>query len=530
MLKRSLLCVLGVLIFTPLSITAQKSPNIVLVMVDDMGWSDIGCYGGEIQTPNIDALAKNGVRFKQFYNTARCCPTRASLLTGLYPHQAGVGQMAEDPEKPDAFHWGTKGYQGFLNRNCVTIAEVLKQQGYHTYMTGKWHVGMHGAEKRPLQRGFERYYGILAGATSYFKPKGGRGLWLDNQAIDPPTDPDYYTTDAFTEYALRFIKEQKDDKPFFLYLAYNAPHWPLHAKQKDIEIYKNAYLKGWDALRDERLKRQATMGLIDPKFALSERDKRVRAWEKLSTAERDTVAYRMAVYAAQVHSVDENMGKMIAYLKEKGQFDNTLILFLADNGACAEAYHELGSHPFERINDPNFGGSVSYGIGWANASNTPFFEYKVRSYEGGIRTPFIAHFPKMITKQKGKIVETLGTIRDVMPTILEVAKATYPTTFHDGQNIIALEGQSLVPTFKRGKQTNPKFVFWEHQNYGAVRKGNWKAVVDNNEGTKWALFDLKNDPYEQKNLAATHPSLLDDLKQAWQTWANTHFVFPKKAK
>jgi arylsulfatase A-like enzyme len=523
---------LFLLIFLSISlgIDAQTSkPNIILIMVDDMGWSDIGCYGGEIQTPHIDALAKNGLRFKQFYNTARCCPTRASLLTGLYSHQAGIGQMAEDPENADAFHWGTPGYQGFLNRNCVTIAEVLKGNGYHTYMTGKWHVGMHGAEKRPLQRGFERYYGILAGATSYFKPRGGRGLWLDNQAIDPPNNPNYYTTDAFTDYALSFLKEQKDGNPYFLYIAYNAPHWPLHAKKADIEKYKNAYLKGWDVVRQERLKRQVDMGLVDPKFAISDRDKRVRAWEKLSATERDTVAYRMAVYAAQVHSVDENIGKLIAYLKEKKQLDNTLIMFLTDNGACAEVYQELGSQPFERINDPNYSGSVSYGIGWANASNTPFFEYKVKPYEGGIRTPFIAHFPNLIKKQKGKWTETMGTIRDVMPTILALTQTTYPTTFHNGQNITPLEGKSLLPTFKKGKQDNPNYLFWEHQNYGAVRKGNWKAVVDNNKTPKWELFDLNTDPYEQKNIADKQTVILEDLKKQWQIWANSHFVFPKKA-
>ena len=217
---------------------SSKKPNIIIIMADDMGWSDIGCYGGEIPTPNIDKLAKKGIRFKQFYNTGRCCPTRASLLTGLYPHKAGIGHMAEDPEKPDQTHWGTPGYQGFLNRNSVTIAEVLKTNGYNTYMAGKWHVGMNEKEKWPLQRGFDRFYGILAGATSYFKPQGGRGLWLDNEKLDAPDNTNFYTTDAFTDYGIKFLKEQKNKSPFFLYLAYNAPHWPLHAKKEDIAKFQ----------------------------------------------------------------------------------------------------------------------------------------------------------------------------------------------------------------------------------------------------------------------------------------------------
>lgn len=507
-----------------------RKPNVVLIMVDDMGWSDIGCYGSEIQTPAIDKLASNGVRFRQFYNTGRCCPTRASLLTGLYPHQAGVGQMAEDPENPAAFHWGTPGYQGFLNRNSVTLAEVLQTGGYHTYMTGKWHVGMHGDEKKPLQRGFERYYGVLAGASSYFKPQGGRSLYNGNEKIAPPDAPSYYTTDAFTDQAIRFLQEQKDDKPFFLYVAYNAPHWPLQAKQKDIELYRKQYLAGWDVVRKERLARQRKLGLITDDSPISARDARVRAWEKLSPAEQDSVAYRMAVYAAQVHAVDYNVAKISAYLEKTKQLDNTLILFLADNGACAELYHELGSLPSSRINDPNFSGAVSYGIGWANSSNTPFFEYKVKPYEGGIRTPFIAHFPKGIRSQRGKMVNTVGTIRDVMPTILDLAQVTYPKTFHGGNAIYPLEGRSLLKTLQTGSQNDtPDYVFWEHQNYGAVRQGDWKAVVDNNgKQPVWELFDLKTDPYEQNNRATTNADMLATLRQKWQQWADSHFVFPKK--
>ncbi len=508
---------------------AETKPNIVLIMVDDMGYSDIGCYGGEIPTPNIDRLAQGGLRFKQFYNTGRCCPTRASLLTGLYPHQAGIGQMAEDPERPEAFHWGTPGYQGFLNRQCVTLAEVLKTNGYRTYMTGKWHVGMHGEQKLPRQRGFDRYYGIPAGATSYLKPQGGRSVWRDNKKLDPPTDPDYYTTDAFTDEGIRFLQEQNSDDPFFWYLAYNAPHWPLHAKEKDIAKFKDTYKIGWDKIRQRRLDRQIKMGLIDPKWGFSERDSRVRPWTQLSQAEKDTVAYRMAVYAAQVYAVDYNVGKVLDYLESKKLMDNTMIIFLADNGACAENYDELGSAPFRRINDPNFSGAVSYGIGWANASNTPFFEYKVKPYEGGIATPMIVHSPKLPKNRRGKFTNEVGHLIDFMPTIVEASGATYPTTFHDGQKIQPMQGLSLMGVIEKNAPIDREWLFWEHQEYCAVRKGDFKMVRKMGDGA-WQLFDLKNDHTERHDLAAQRPELVQEMNQRWQAWADSHQVFPKKVQ
>ncbi len=506
---------------------SKAKPNIVLIMVDDMGWSDIGCYGGEIPTPNIDRLAKNGLRFKQFYNTGRCCPTRASLLTGLYPHQAGIGQMAEDPENPEAFHWGTPGYQGFLNRSSVTLAEVLKTNGYRTYMTGKWHVGMHDASRRPLQRGFDRYYGILAGATSYFKPQGGRGVWLNNQKLDTPTEATYYTTDAFTDYGINFLREQKTKDPFFLYIAYNAPHWPLHAKEKDIAKFKDTYKVGWDKIRQHRLDRQIKMGLIDPTWGFSERDSRVRPWEKLTQGQRDTVAYRMAVYAAQVYAVDYNVGKVLDYLESQKLMDNTMIIFLADNGACAENYHELGSAPHSRINDPNFSGAVSYGIGWANASNTPFFEYKVKPYEGGIATPMIVQSPRLPNNRRGTFTNEVGHLIDFMPTLVAASGASYPATFHSGNTITPMQGQSLMGVIEKGTPLTRPYLFWEHQGYCAVRKGNFKAVKKL-EDTQWQLFDLANDRTERKDLAAQLPQLVQELDTQWNQWANSHQVLPKK--
>lgn len=520
----------NILFFWTISFTAfgqlAKKPNIIIIMADDMGWSDIGCYGGEIQTPNIDKLAKKGVRFKQFYNTGRCCPTRASLLTGLYAHKASVGHMAEDPEKPDQTHWGTPGYQGFLNRNSVTIAEVLKTNGYNTYMAGKWHVGMNEKEKWPLQRGFDRFYGMLAGATSYFRPQGGRGMWLDNEKISVPENPDYYTTDAFTDYGIKFLKEQKNDNPYFLYLAYNAPHWPLHAKEEDIERFKETYKVGWDIIRKQRLEKQIKLGLIDKNWSFSERDSRVRTWEKLSETEKDTVAYRMAVYAAQVHAMDFNVGKLLHYLEETKTFENTLIFFLSDNGACAENYHELGSNNFKRINDPNFGGAVSYGIGWANASNTPFFEYKVKPYEGGIATPMIVHYPKKF-KNQGTNTNEVGHLIDIMPTIVEVAGATYPQKFHNGNEIYSMQGKSLVNVITKNSKLNREYLFWEHQDFCAIRKGDFKAVKKISD-FKWQLFDLKADRTERYDISLKHPELVKELNDKWNEWATENFVLPKK--
>jgi arylsulfatase A-like enzyme len=504
----------------------QKKPNVIVILVDDMGWSDIGCYGGEIPTPNIDKIAKKGVRFKQFYNTGRCCPTRASLLTGLYAHKAGIGHMAEDPEAPDKVRWGTAGYQGFLNKNSVTLAEILKTNGYNTYMAGKWHVGIDGKEKWPLQRGFDRYYGHLAGAVSYFKPQGLRGLYLDNQAIPTPTDPNYYTTDAFTDYGLQFIKEQKKENPYFLYLAYNAPHWPLHAKPEDIAKFKNTYAKGWDKIRQERLAKQTSMGLLDANWGISARDSRVRPWKKLSKLEQDSVAYRMAVYAAQVHAVDYNVGKLIDYLEKTKTLENTVILFMSDNGACAENYDELGSKDFNLINDPNFYGAVSYGIGWANASNTPYYEYKVKPYEGGISSPMIALIPKN-AKMKGKISNEVGHIIDIVPTILDITGTQYPKKFHADNEIYPLAGISLLSVISKNQKLEREYLFWEHQDFCAVRKGDFKAVKKIAE-SNWQLFDLKNDRVEHHNIADKHPELLLEMNGKWNEWALENNVLPKK--
>jgi len=508
--------------------TISKRPNVVLIMVDDMGYSDIGCFGSEIPTPNIDKLAANGLRFTQFYNSARCCPTRASLMTGLFPHQTGIGQMTNSPKGETYKSWGTEGYIGYLNRNCVTIAEVLKESGYHTYMTGKWHLGYHQKDRWPMQRGFEKFYGSIAGATSYFKPQGSRPVTLMNKHQPIPEDG-YYTTDAFTNYAIDFISEQKDDQPYFLYLAYTAPHWPLHAKEDDIQKFVGKYMQGWDKVREARLTKQKELGIFKENMTLSERDSRVRPWSEVDEAQKKRSDYRMAVYAAMVHCMDYNVGRIVNLLKDRGELNNTLILFLSDNGGCAEMYDEFGSEPDSFINKVDYSGAVSYGIGWANVSNTPFRDYKVKSYEGGISTPLIAHWPATIKKQKGKITDQPNYLIDVMPTILEVTGAKYPNTFHGGQAIQPLEGKSMVSTFKGEKLNQHEYMFWEHQNYCAIRFKNWKAYKNLNDNV-WELYDMEIDRTEQNDIANMHPELIQQLDEKWNEWANSHKVFPKKNK
>lgn len=506
-----------------------ERPNVLLIMVDDMGYSDIGCYGGEVKTPHIDRLASRGVRFTNFYNTSRSCPTRASLMTGLFQHQAGIGQMSEDPfKKPgekSVNDWGVEGYKGYLNRKCVTIAEVLKEQDYHTYMVGKWHLGMHGREKWPLQRGFDRFYGILAGACSYLQPSGGRGLTLDNTKLPTPQAP-YYTTDAFTDYAIRFLSEQRDDNPFFLYVAYNAPHWPLHAKQADIDKFVKLYRqKGWDEIRKKRLNRMKKMGLVqaDTEFAEWEN----RSWEQLSEAEKDEAALRMATYAAQIHCVDANVGRIINHLKQTGRYDNTLIFFLSDNGACAEPYAELGGGKVEDINNPATSVFPSVGRAWAQTSNTPFRKYKCRAYEGGISTPLIVSWPQAWGDRKGEWCRTPGYLPDIMPTIIEATQAVYPATFHGGNPIHPLPGASLIPAIEKEVDSLHEYMYWEHQNNRAIRWGKWKAVRDET-GTPWELYDVANDRTERHDLAGQHPEILKQLIAEWDKWAHSHYVLPKR--
>ncbi|MBN2311042.1 MAG: arylsulfatase [Candidatus Hydrogenedentes bacterium] len=500
-------------------------PNIVLVMVDDMGFSDIGCYGSEIHTPSLDKLAARGVRFTQAYSAARCCPTRASLLTGLYAHQAGIGHMTNEAER--VFDYGHPSYLGELNRRCVTIAEVLRPAGYHTWMAGKWHVGTADG-MRPLDRGFERYFGIVRGACNYFKPDPDKLLMEDRTPVQDVGD-DFYTTDAFTGHALRFIDEQDDDAPFFLYLAYNAPHWPLNAWPEDIAKYRDAYHAGWDALRQARLERQRAMGLIDPRWALTERDEAVPEWEQVPAARREELAFRMAIYAAQIDRMDQNIGRLVAGLEQAGQLDNTLFLFLSDNGGCAEG-NNWGGGPAEQLGTKE-GYFLTYGRGWANASNTPFRRYKHWVHEGGISSPFIAHWPAGIpARYNGGYNRNPIHIIDLMATAADLGHAPYPEQYA-GQRITPLEGRSFAPLLAGRDRPIHDALFWEHEGNRAVRRGSWKLVSAYARGTKqWELYDIDADRTETRDLAAQRPDTVAELAQLYEAWAERCSVLPWPAK
>ena len=516
---------------------APARPNIVVILADDIGFYDHGAYGSEIPTPHLDALARGGLRFTQFYNTARCSPTRAALLTGLHPHQAGMGTLAEDPGKQAPAH-AAPGYREVLGRDSVTLAEVLRPAGYHTYMAGKWHLGYHGQDKWPLARGFDRFYGLVSGASSFHAPTAPRGLTLDDTPLPPPAQKDYYITDAFTDHAIQFLGEHPRAQPFFLYLAFTAPHWPLHARTDDIAKFIGRYRTGWDQLRDQRFARQLALGIVPPGTVLSPRDDAVRAWDTLTPEQQTQLDYRMAVYAAQVHRMDHNVGRLVAHLRERGQLENTLILFLSDNGACAEPYTDLGGGAFSAVNQPAAAGSggraagpggSSYGTGWANASNTPFRRYKARLHQGGIATPLIVHWPAGLKTKPGSLTPHVGYLTDFMPTLLDVSGATYPRTVA-GQPIQPFVGRSFAPLLRGAELPADRWLYWEQYDNKAVRHGAWKAVQPAEKNSPWELYDLATDPTELRDHAAAQPARLRELTTAWDTWATTHRVLPKTQK
>ncbi len=540
------------------SISAAPSPrpNIILIMSDDMGFSDIGCYGSEINTPNLDGLAKNGLRFTQFYNTARCCPTRASLLTGLYPHQAGIGHMMEDR--------GHEGYRGDLNRNCVTIAEALKPAGYVTFAVGKWHVTpkvnpKESAEKHnwPLQRGFDRFYGTIHGAGSFFDPNS---LTRDNTLISPYADPEYqpkeyFYTDAIADHAVRFISDhtgKSKANPFFLYVAFTAAHWPMHAKESDIAKYKGRYDQGFEPIRKARLEKERQLGLIKADAELSPAP---GDWDKVKDKAFESRC--MEVYAAMIDNMDQNIGKIVTELKRTGQLDNTLIFFLQDNGGCAEGMGRGGNFTaradqptlppmkptdlqFDMIPKQTRDGYpmrqgygvmpgaadtyIGYGRDWANVSNTPFREYKHWVHEGGISTPLIVHWPKGIPASKqNSLIHQPGHLIDIMATCVDVSGTTYPKEVN-GKPIKPMEGVSLAPALsgKSFARSNP--IYWEHEGNRAIRDGRWKLVAKENQ--PWELYDIDADRSELHDLAATMPDKVKELETKWNAYAARADVLP----
>jgi len=496
---------------------AGQRPNIAVILVDDMGFSDLGCYGGEIPTPNLDKLAAGSLRFTQFYNTGRCCPTRASLLTGLYPHQAGVGHMVTDRKQP--------GYRGNLSNHCVTIAEVLRSAGYRTAMVGKWHVTRYlqaasDAEKAnwPRQRGFDHYFGVLKGTSNYFLPDS---LTRENEPIQPPAEG-FYTTDAFVDNAIRFLDEGDKSTPFFLYVAFNAPHFPLMAPAEDIARFRGRYKVGWDQLREQRRARQIELGIVDEAWALSPRPPEVKAWDALTPGEQDRFDHIMAIYAAVVAHMDAAVGRFVEALRQRGALDNTLILFLSDNGGNAEA------GPDGRTRGQPLGSkdsNVFCGQSWATLENTPFRRYKHYNHEGGIATPLIAHWPARISGN-GQLRTQPGHLVDIMATCVDVAGATYPKQYR-GKSILPMEGRSLAPAFE-GKPIQRDALFWEHEGNAAVRVGDWKLVRLGRDGP-WELYDLKADRTELHDLALAEPARAIELAAKWDAWAERAQVKPYPA-
>lgn len=496
-----------------------KRPNILVILADDMGYSDLGCYGGEIRTPNLDKLAAGGLRFTRFHNTGRCCPTRASLLTGLYSHQAGVGAMVNDAKAP--------AYRGQLNTNCVTIAELLRQVGYRCYMIGKWHVTVATAYDKangswPTQRGFDSFYGTLDGAGSYFRPKN---LTRDLTRLPIP-EKDFYYTDAMCNEAVDVIQAHKKshrDRPFFMYLAQKAPHWPLHALKDDIDRYRDVYKKGWDQLRTERIARMKTMGVIGENEKPSSRDKEIPAWESVPAKDRDDLILKMAVYAAQIDRMDQGIGRVVEALKQAGIYDDTLILFMSDNGGC----HEGGLFGFERQPGGTVGDDssfASYGQCWAWLSNTIFRLYKSWMHGGGVNSPLIVHWPRHIA-EKNAFRHQTGHVIDIMATCLDVAGGEYPKEFN-GHTITPLEGKSLVPAFAN-RPVERDALYWEHFGNRAIESGKWKLVAVNNG--PWELYDIGSDRTELNNLAKSNPEQTQKLTQQWQTWADRVGVILPKA-
>jgi len=476
----------------PVVFAESPRPNVVLIMVDDMGFSDIGCYGGEINTPNLDRLAADGLRFTQFYNCAKCETTRATLLSGRYYTEAGVTKL----------------------ENCPTLADVMRAGGYTTLMTGKWHQA-----KTPIQQGFDRYFGHLSGATNFFT--GDDTFRLDDQPFQVP-EKGFYTTDANTDYAIQFLNQTTRDKPYFLYVAYNAPHYPLQAPREEVEKYRGKYLGGWDQLRQTRYARIKKSGLLKKDYEPAPRPKDVPAWSTLSDKEKDREDLLMATYAGMIDRVDQNIGRLVANLKARGDWDNTLLLFLSDNGAC----------PFQRTKAKTLENNLmpwdpdsywTYDKGWAHACNTPFREYKQNQHEGGISTPLIAHWPAGI-KQGGSITHQPGHLVDIMATCLDLAGLTHPTSYR-GESVGPPRGHSLAPIFAGKKRTQPDIAFTFYGKNNALRIGNWKLVNINFKG--WELYDIENDRAELHNLANENPGQLAIMKKHW-TEAEKEFGMKRK--
>ena len=504
----------------------KVKPNIIVILVDDMGYSDLGCYGSEIETPNIDRLAANGIRFRTFYNSARSSPTRASLLTGLYPHQVGYGSLVTIPEYPN--------YQSYANENNVFIPEVLKNAGYFSVMTGKWHLGVNRVS--PGSRDFDRSLNGAAGGFYYYndatlnnngRPTSETSLYLNDQLItftDSRLPANWYSTDLWVEMGLKMIDEAvREEKPFFWYLAHNAPHFPLQAPPETIAKYRGRYSSGFDAIRNARFKRQQDMGFFLPTDKLTPRNPHPgnKKWENMSAGERDISDNRMAIYAATIDEIDKSTGKLLDYLEEKGILENTVILFLSDNGGNAET----GFPGRWEGTNPSGGGVNSLvwlGAPWADVANTPYFLYKHHGHEGGCNTPLIIHYPAGIAQSlRGTIdKENFGHVIDIMPTILELTGATYPRN-RNGATVPIYEGTSLLPALSGGKINRTAPIIVEHEGNKMLRDGDWKVVQEFELiEAPWRLYNMRNDPTEMNDLAGTNPEKLTEMVGKYKRWAD----------
>jgi arylsulfatase len=482
-------------------------------MADDMGYSDLSCFGSGIQTPNIDALASHGLVMTQFYNSGRCCPSRASLLTGVYQHEAGIGDMTSNR--------GVPSYQGYLNKRVVTIAELLKKGNYHTMISGKWHVGSH-KDHWPLQRGFDRFFGFPLGGGIYFYPFRPGGLMVLDSSRIQQDDELFYSTDAINDYACAFLDEAEEmNKPFFLYIAHIAPHFPLQAWPEDIAKYRGKFLDGFAKNRRLRYQRMQDLHYLNDHIKLSTPDQLVLDWDGLTEIEKDSFDLRMSIYAAQLDRLDQGLGRIFAKIKEMGQWENTLIMFLSDNGASPEDPRGWLTNN-GALGDP--GCQQGYLRSWANVSNTPFRLYKHWVHEGGISTPFIAHWPAMI--EVPKMDNQVGHIMDIMATCLDIAGLAYPETWN-GKEIVPLKGKSLVPVFQGNQRKGHNALFWEHEGNRAVRIGDWKLVSKYPEDS-WELYDLSSDRSEIEDLSFQYPEKVDSMRSAYDSWAKRSGVVPWK--
>ncbi len=509
----------SLLLASLLPLPADDRPNIILIMVDDMGFSDIGCYGSEIPTPHLDALAARGARFSQFYNTGRCCPTRASLLTGLYSHQAGVGWMTADQ--------GVPGYRGRLTEQCHTIAEVLGRAGYFTAMTGKWHVG-YSEQVNPTARGFLRSLNLDQGGVHFSNQTGRmetRKLFFNGKEItkdDPRLSPPWYGSNLWTGQGIRFLDEARAaNKPFFWYLAHVAPHFPCMAPEATIARYRGKYRAGWDQLARERHARQVKSGLIDASWKPEPRPAQIPAWKSLGEKARVRYDDMMAIYAAMIEEIDRNVGRLVAALEKRKQLDNTLILFFSDNGGNAEAGIK-GRYEGKQPGDPH--SNVFIGRCWAHLNNVPFRQYKHYNHEGGIATPLIAHWPDGITPRKDWI-STPTHLIDLMATCVDLGAAPYPAT-RKSRPVPAMAGQSLRPLLTGKGEFARRPLFWEHEGNAAIRVGDEKLVRLGEKG-RWELYDLASDRTEQKNLAPQRPGRVKTLAAQWEDWARRCQVLPR---